>query len=318
MSYYILPKTNKGTPSINPIFYERQCDAEIYVISNSVKLRREILLNQIGCSRKLQPKSCFKKYAEPPPPVALLPLLPLALEDTTNRTGLLADLIEITNSFNISDVIKLNRPFKFLNFSLLSVQDIHHIVKSGVKITSPKNTMQSYSLDQDNLSEHNAMFFDCWSPNYSCDLICALFIILCSLSTGGMAIIKVSSITFQLELDVLYILNHAFDKVYILKPDSSNATNDDKYVICKHFSQKPELTAQIAPVLLACASATKENKYIGKLLLHKLPCTFLVKMEEINVIIGQKQMDGLSLLINPVKRKSSDDQWHKIRQNASI
>jgi hypothetical protein len=128
----------------------------------------------------------------------------------------------------------------------------------------------------------------------------------------------------QLELDFIYLLNHVFDKVYILKPDSSNVILEDRYVVCKYFLKKRS-TALIPPLSRLVEEMT--TRFLGKLLSHGLPCSFLIKIEEINVIIGQKQMDGLSHIINPSKHKSIDHnnksledksvQWQKPSRNPS-
>jgi hypothetical protein len=40
-------------------------------------------------------------------------------------------------------------------------------------------------------------------------------------------------------IDVLYLLSSLYDKVYILKPNTSNISTFEKYIICKNFSVNP-------------------------------------------------------------------------------
>jgi hypothetical protein len=103
------------------------------------------------------------------------------------------------------------------------------------------------------------------------------------------------------------MLNYLFDKVCILKPDSSGVTNDCKYVVCKQFLKK-RATNLIDP-LLKCVSilSQTDGQHIQSLLQTDLPYLFVIKIEEINAIIGQKQLDGFCQTINAIKSKSNDD-----------
>ena len=334
MTYYILPKTNNESPEISPVFFDTIEEAEMTVISNSVQLRRNILLNQIKTisrnNNKTKRKMFFKKNTEEQESARLS-------EDENESSSQLqshanltkSEFMEIIGIFNIYDIAKMmNHSFDFLNFSCLTSLEITSALNCHVKITSPKTSLQSYAVNLKRLNldlDLNVTFFDTVhlsksTDNYSHDLICALFVILKSTSNGGLCVIKMSTITFQLELDVVYILNYVFDKVYALKPDSSNVINNEKHIVCKHFLKKRS-TPIIAQIGALIESPMK--KHIGKLLLHDLPSTFLIKMEEINAIIGQKQMDGLCQMINTIKHKSMEDPstnecappWHKMSTN---
>jgi hypothetical protein len=341
MTYYILPKTNNSSPQLNPIFYDTQSDSEHVVISNSIQLRRDILLNQISTisrnnSRPRQKLFLKKTAIESTTEHVMMKQVDVDAINSKERevvsslptsllpTSLLPEFTEIIGIFNISEVGKCSHPYEFLNFSCLTSPEISCAINCHAKITSPKTSLQLYAVNLKRLNldlNLDAMFFDVISGNqlssYSHDLICALFVILKSMSSGGTTIIKMSAITLQLELDVVHILNYAFDKVYVLKPDSSNIVNDDKYIVCKHFLKKRStaLVSQLVPLIESHAT-----QHLGKLLRYKLPYTFLIKMEEINVIIGQKQMDGLCQMINTVKHKSNENKmeqdqpsysWHK-------
>ena len=344
MTYYILPKTNNESPQISPVFFETMEEAEKNVTSNSVRLRRDILLNQIAVisrnNNKTRQKICFKKPAveckeEVLPPgislsssplhVSLIGTMTDQIKEDNNSSGLLSEFIEINGVFNISDIGKnnhQNHSFDFLNFSALTTPEISSAISCHVKITSPKTSLQSYAINLKRLNldlDFNAMFFDTVNRDQSTeyyfrDLICALFVILKSTSNGGTTVVKMSTMTLQIELDVVYILNYVFEKAYILKPESSNIINDDKYIVCKNFVKKRSgaLATQITSLIEPLSKKYIGN--IGKLLHDELTSTFLIKIEEINVIIGQKQMDGLCQMINSIKHKSTEDShapWQK-------
>jgi hypothetical protein len=260
------------------------------------------------------------------------------IKENNNTSSLLSEFNEINGVFNISDIGKnnhqnhQNHSFDLLNFSALTTPEISSALGCQVKITSPKTSLQSYAINLKRLNldlDFSAMFFDTacrdnqTRENYLRDLICALFVILKSNSNGGAIVMKMSTLTLQIELDVVYILNYIFEKVYILKPDSSNVVNDDKYIVCKNFMKKRSgtLATQIASLIEPFSNKyigndrnDRNDRNIGKLLNNGLTSTFLIKIEEINVIIGQKQMDGLCQMINSIKHKSTDDShapWQK-------
>jgi len=216
------------------------------------------------------------------------------------------------------DSIKRTKLFKFLNFSSLSRENIQYVIKcENLKVTTPQTDMQTFVrnviTNNDLPLEQSMMFLDTSSTtrvvgSYLDNLICALFIITRFQTDGGLSIIKMSYLTQQTELDFVYILNYLFDKVYILKPDSSNATEDDKYIVCKQFSQKR--STNLIDSVTKCVSSLlskDDDHHIQSLLATKLPYTFTIKIEEINAIIGQKQLDGFCQTINAIKCKSNDD-----------
>jgi len=316
MTYYILPKTNNDTPLINPVFFDTEAETETMVISNSVRMRRDILLNQVSTMVRNNNKprqKLFSKKAiiEEEEPVIVAPSTsPPSSTSSTHSTSspLLQEFNEIISIFNIADLSKYSRPIECLNFSCLPSSEILRGLNFNAKITSPKSSLQSYAVNLKRLNidlEFGLMFFDISScDSYSQDLFCALFVVLMATSNGGFAVVKMTTMTLQLELDIIYVLNHVFDKAFLLKPDSSNPVSNDKYIVCKHFLKKRSATiiSQIVPLI-----ESSMKKHIGKLLCHSLPSTFLTKIEEINVIIGQKQMDALSQLINSTKHKSMED-----------
>jgi|694.fasta_scaffold17692_12 23S rRNA U2552 (ribose-2'-O)-methylase RlmE/FtsJ len=56
-----------------------------------------------------------------------------------------------------------------------------------------------------------------------------------SLKKGGSMIIKLFDIYRQVTKDIIYILCHYFNKVYISKPYTSRPLNSEKYVVCIDF-----------------------------------------------------------------------------------
>ena len=57
---------------------------------------------------------------------------------------------------------------------------------------------------------------------------------------GGNCIIKINDIFYKPIIDILYLLSSLYDKTYILKPNTSNVTSFEKYIVCKGFQINEE------------------------------------------------------------------------------
>jgi hypothetical protein len=62
-----------------------------------------------------------------------------------------------------------------------------------------------------------------------------LMILLKYQSSNGCCLIKINHIFYKPIIDILYILCSTYEKVYIIKPNSSTITSFDKYIVCKNF-----------------------------------------------------------------------------------
>ena len=70
---------------------------------------------------------------------------------------------------------------------------------------------------------------------------CMLTIIKCQMKNGS-CIIKMDNICYKPVIDFMYFLSSLYDKVYILKPNSSNITTFEKYIICKNYQCKTDFS----------------------------------------------------------------------------
>jgi hypothetical protein len=124
--------------------------------------------------------------------------------------------------------------------------------------------------------------------NYLTDMVKALMILLNSQSDNGTAIIKAHYLFHRPVLDIIYTLSSMYEKVYIVKPNTSNAMSHDKYIVCINKIPNKELYATNYDILLS-----KSSCRLFSLLDHKLPLTFINKINDINVILGQRQLEYL-------------------------
>ena len=58
-----------------------------------------------------------------------------------------------------------------------------------------------------------------------------------------------------------------------------------------------------------------ENKNIDSILDFDIPNFFLMKMDDMNIIIGQQQLESLDMVINILKNKNKEDKIETIKKS---
>lgn len=144
-----------------------------------------------------------------------------------------------------------------------------------------------------------------------------VMIILKYTEIGGTCIIKFDHIFHKPIIDMLYFLSSLFEKVYILKPNTSNITTFEKYIICKGFqaneTKLKNLKLNYYRILVFLKKL--ENRDILSVIDISIPYYFTIKINDINNIIGQQQLESLDLIMNTLKNKNKDDKIELIQKS---
>ena len=111
----------------------------------------------------------------------------------------------------------------------------------------------------------------------------------------------------------LYILNNLYEKVYIVKPNTSRYANSERYIVCKYF--KLTDSKNLFYPLLNNISQIKNYKYISSIYDEKLNYYFIIKMEEINAVIGQQQIEYINATIELIENHNEDKIERLIKNN---
>lgn len=140
---------------------------------------------------------------------------------------------------------------------------------------------------------------------------------------GGTLIMKLFDVFTKLSLDIVYLLTLMYDKVSIVKPNTSRYANSERYVVAQGFKSpdgRLDWTIQFAPILeripkqkITERSSQDEGgdgenqsdayRYANILSLvnDDIPRILLTKIEESNASIGQQQMDNISSTLTLIK-----------------
>jgi hypothetical protein len=135
---------------------------------------------------------------------------------------------------------------------------------------------------------------------------------------GGIIIIKIKDIFYKPIIDLFYILSSLYDKVYISKPNTNNIITSEKYIICKNFlydkNNDNYLKLNYYKILIFIKQL-KETTYIKQIIDSDIPYYFKIKLCDLNIIIGQQQLEALEQIISIYKSKNKDDKIEIIKKS---
>lgn len=121
----------------------------------------------------------------------------------------------------------------------------------------------------------------------------------------GCFILKMFDIFTKPSIELLFLLSFFYKKVYICKPHTSRCANSEKYIICKNFIFDD--VKDIIPIFLSNYDKIEDKSLnLIKLINFDLPYIFISKIEEINAIFGQQQIENISYTISIIENCKSE------------
>ena len=322
MSYYILPK-NINIMNVNPscshessspylsyslLHYYNQVKNQIIDMFTNIDLSNNNFDDAIKIINPYE--FIFSK----------VPGSKFSVSKLKPKTNLFYDLLEIHNNLNIFE------PYKFkLIYSLHispnyidSVDCLEMLRENYVDINlylNNNNNLDNFIIDETKL---DFIFYDTEQDNYFLSIIQILLIILKSQSYLGTCIIKIRETFHKPVIDVLYFLTSLYEKVHICKPNTNNITSFDKYIVCKNFIHKNDesnLYLKLNYLKLFVFIKKLDNKNITQILDFNIPCYFKNKIDDLNIIIGQQQLEALGQIVSLYKNKNKEDKIEIIKKS---
>lgn len=312
MIYYILPKIYSDNLILNPQENNNElkiCVSEslLYhynnihkrIINTNELINFEELKNNLNLNEYIFSNDLFSKYN--------------ITSKFKSKTNIFYNFLEIITLLNIFDL------YKHTNLNTL------HFTKNNDTIECIRMVRKNYNdnftyfdkieTDINEKEEYNFIFFDselyktddCNNDKYYILLIKILIIILKNQELYGSCIIKINEMFYKPVIDFLYILSSMYEKIYIIKPNTSNITSYEKYIICTNFYTDESISNTYKNNFYNLLTFLKNKKEkIQSILDFKIPCFFLTKIHDINIIIGQQQLDTLDMIINLLKNKNKN------------
>jgi len=123
---------------------------------------------------------------------------------------------------------------------------------------------------------------------------------------GGSFVLKIFDCFMQHTVDLMYMLSSFYDKVYILKPNTSRYANSEKYIICRGFLYGN--STDFYPYLhSAFVKMVSVEDHVHRFLVCPISYIFLIKLEEYNAIFGEKQIDNIQQTLSLIENKNKQD-----------
>ena len=130
---------------------------------------------------------------------------------------------------------------------------------------------------------------------------------------GGHFVLKIFDIFSKLTVDLLYLLSSIYAEVYITKPHTSRLANSEKYIICKNFLLDSSL--KMYDVFVEEFAKLNDAKNVISILNIEHDYYFLNKIEEINAILGQRQLENIITTLNVITNRNNHDKIESMKKN---
>jgi len=162
------------------------------------------------------------------------------------------------------------------------------------------------------------------------NLLELLIIVFTQLKENSIIIIKLNNTFYKPILEILYLFNSLFEKTLVIKPNTSDITSFDKYIILQklrlnqyYFDLFNNYNTVISDFIKNYNNKLEINNYnnitnnlhIQTIIKHDLPMYFLNKIDDINIIVGQQQLEAVNQIINMLKSKNIEDRIEIMKKN---
>lgn len=244
------------------------------------------------------------------------------------KSLLFYDLIEINNSLDLFDyAFYKNKKLDILNISPKSEELNYYfemMIENRFDISSYSDinseTFKLINNKYDFIYFEEIINSDNNVISYINSIIKALLLILNYQSNKGISLIKIDNLFYKPIIEVLYLFSSFFEKVCIIKPNTSNPISSEKYILCKNFVTNKatiidnKITETFFFEYLSDPAAVN-NKVITSIIDKEIPCYFLNKIYDLNSILVQQQLETMEQLINFLKTKNKDDKLQLLKKN---
>jgi len=153
---------------------------------------------------------------------------------------------------------------------------------------------------------------------YIINLIELLIIILKYLKENSFIILKINDSFHKPIIEIIYILCSFFEKTSIIKPTTSNIITFDKYIILQNLKLNHYSFEIINNYIISLNNIIlnyNNNLNIHNIIDSEIPYYFLNKIDDINIIIGQQQLESLNQIINILKSKNKSEKIECLKKN---
>jgi len=325
MNYYTLPKINNKitlSPNINTNITNPYISQTLIFYFNK-------LIEEINQSQTINENyNEIVKIVNPYQYIFFkVPGSNYSVSKIKTKSMMFYDLFEIFQTINLLESFK----FDIMN-SLIVGENYEDSLECLEMLRDNYNIDKFFCFQEYNSSLHNCIEktkfnFVIYELNnydninqYIINLIELLNIILNQLKENSIVIIKINNLFYKPILEIVYLLNSLFEKTLIIKPNTSDITSFDKYIVLQKLKLNHndfDLIHNYNIILNNFIKTYKNNteNNIQSIININLPYYFLNKIDDINIIIGQQQLEALNQIINILKSKNIEDKIEVLKKN---
>lgn len=336
MNYYTLPKINNkitldpylNSDSIKPyisqtlILYHNKIIEEINVLtqSNTECNNYNENMNEIY-------NEIFKIVNPYQYIFSKVPGSNFSVSKIKTKSMMFYDLYEIFQTINLLDSFK----FDIMN-SLIVGENYEDSLECLEMLRENYNIDKFFCFNEYNTKLHNCIentkfnfiIYELSNYNninrYIINLLELLIVIFNQLKENSIVIIKINNLFYKPILEILYIFNSLFERTFIIKPNTSDVTSFDKYVVLQKLKMNHydyDVLYKYNSILTTFIRNYDDNSELNiqNIINFKIPYFFLNKIDDINIIIGHQQLDALYQIINIIKSKSIEEKIETLKKN---
>jgi hypothetical protein len=334
MNYYIIPKNNFNinveiqliNETVSPIisnsliFYLNDIHNNLSKIENNTAnetLKPNITIDYI--SKFVNPFEFIR---------TIVPGYTISVSKIIQNSNIFFELMEIFNLFNTSEFLFSKKQMTIAHFTpnYASTNDLLNIFRNNIndKIINEEfnydNLINKFIINKYD-TQFDLLICEFNPGDYSDinkyinNLLLIFAILINYQNSNGTCIIKIDNVFYKAIIDIIFIFSAIYDKVYLIKPSISQITKGDRYIVCKTYNPiQPNLLKQVETQIINNI-LNEKNKFVVSLLKNDIPYYFLNKLEEINAVIGQQQLEAYDQIINIFKSTNREEKIELLKRN---
>ena len=145
-------------------------------------------------------------------------------------------------------------------------------------------------------------------------ILSQIFYALIMQKQGGNFILKIFDIFKIKTIEIIYLLCNLYENVFIFKPNTSRCANSEKYIICRNYKNNNKKI--ITNIIENFDLLINKVDTIYSLFNIQLNQLFITKLQEINSIYGQQQLENIKNTINLIREfKILNIQYNLLNNN---
>jgi 23S rRNA U2552 (ribose-2'-O)-methylase RlmE/FtsJ len=145
-------------------------------------------------------------------------------------------------------------------------------------------------------------------------LIAEVCFALCMQKKNGCFILKIFDIMTKITIDLIYILTCFYDDISICKPQTSRIANSEKYIICKGFKINQNNEIFLKDIIKQFSNIMATENF-NSIISEKHSLCLINKIEEINAIFGQQQIENISYTLNLITNRAKQERIETLKRN---